>query len=408
MNRLMKKAMLLNSLYPTFRVNMAVTLYQLKEQAATIEAELLTVKDSVAMRAGEPNVSMEDLRKDKKRGEELQERLDILTGQIVEMEEAQKVKLRQQGNGGQATMSREEARGRYYQAVLLGQDVRKLPKMVYEQLGAIPTGSEDQGTGSNFLPTHLSNDLLMEPLVDNPLRPFMTITDVTGLELPKLGFSTDDDAFLEKDGATAKEMKLKGDKVVFGNNKMMLKATVSETVLRSTPINVEGAVTAGLQSGQAAKELKVIFAQSPTGAEAAMSLYSTQNAIREVQGATMLDAIMNAYADLEDMYIPNARVVMTRMDYIAMIRDLANGSEALFGKKPEDIIGIPVIFCAKATQPVVGDFSFLHLNFNAAPLYDTDKDVSVGNRLFVLTHWYDIRVKMSAAFRRAKITVQGG
>ena len=63
-----------------------------------------------------------------------------------------------------------------------------------------------------------------------------------------------------------------------------------------------------------------------------------------------------------------------------------------------------MVFCEKAVTPVVGDFKFLHINFDMAPLYDTDKDVSVGNRLFVLTHWYDIKVKLAAAFRLAKVS----
>ncbi|MBQ8537831.1 MAG: phage major capsid protein [Clostridia bacterium] len=383
------------------RVSMTLTLYALKEQAGQVQAQMATEKEALAKMLADPTSNMEANRKAKQRLSDLKERYAGLTEQIQEMEQEQKARLKEDGTG--ATMSKEEARGRFFQAVLNGSNVRELPKMAYEQLGAIPANNADQGMGSNLLPTNLSNELMLDPVVENPLQPYMTVTNITGLEIPKLGFSVEDDAFLSKDGETAKEMALTGDKISFGRHKMMLRAAVSESVLRSTPLNVEAAVTGGLHSAQAAKVLKVMFAQSPGTGEEHMSLYSTQNGVKSVTGSTMLDAILAAYGDLEDIYAPNARVVMRRADYIAMIRELANGAESLYGKKPEEIIGVPVVFCEKAVTPVVGDFRYLHMNFDMPPLYDTDKDVSVGNRLFVLTHWYDIKVKLAAAFRLATV-----
>lgn len=407
MTRMMQRVMAtMMALGIQARVTMEVSLYQMKEDIASLESELRQVKAQVATDAGKPGTKMEDLRALKARGEELTERRDMLQAQVAEMEAQARERL-QMGGSQTPTMSKAEARGRFYRAALMGENVRQLPKMVYEQLGAIPADNEDQGTGSNLLPTQMGNELIMEPLVQNPLRAMMTITQITGLELPKLGFMVDDDAFMAKDGATAKEMKLKGDKVTFGNHKMMLRAAVSESVLRASPVNIDAAVSDGLQSAQAAKELKVLFASSPAAGEEHMSLYSAANGITEVEGPTQLDAIMAAYGDLEDMYVENASVVMKRSDYISMIRELSNGAESLYGKKPEEIIGIPVVFCTRATQPVVGDFRFLHYNFNAPSLYDTDKDVKAGNRDFVLTHWYDIRVKLSSAFRRAKVVAPG-
>lgn len=385
------------------KVKMEASLYQVKEELANLDGELRKVKTQIANDAGKPGVKMEELRALKSRADELGERRSLLNDRVTEMEASARERLNDNPENGAPQMTKQEARGRFFQTALMGGNVSQLPKMAYAQLGAIPAGAVDQGAGSNLLPTNLSNDLILEPAVDNPLRARMTVTQIAGLELPKLGFSVDDDGYIAKDGDTAKELKQRGDKITFGNRKMMLKAQVSESLLRSTPINVEAAVTGGLQSAQAAKELKVLFAATPASGEENMSLYSTQNAIKEVTGNSMLNAIMACYADLEDAYIPNACVVMTRKDYIAMIKDLANGATALFGKTPEEVIGIPVVFCAKATQPVVGDFKFLHMNFNAAPLYDTDKDVASGTRIFVLTHWYDIRVRMTAAFRRAKV-----
>lgn len=392
------------SLSAGLRVTMETTLYQLKEQMAQLEREIGTVKMGIAKDAGDPKIAMEDLRARKQRAQELQERYDMLANQATELEAAARERLRGAENGG-AQMSREEAKGRFYRAVLMGEPLSGLPRMVYEQLGAIPEANADQGYGSNLLPTQLSNELLLDPLVEHPLLHRMTVTQITGLEVPKLSFAVDDDAFVTKDGATAKEMKKSADgKISFGRFKMPIMAKVSETVLRGTPFNIEREVSNALVSQQAAKLLKVTFASAPAVGEEHMSLYASgANAIIEVQGATLLDAILAAYGDLEEAYSKNASVVMRRLDYINMIRALSNGAESLFGKKPEDIIGIPVDFCDRATTPVVGDFRYLHLNYDMAPLYDTDKDVPAGNRIFSLTHWYDQHVKMKAAFRKAAV-----
>lgn len=405
-NKLVATAMALSA---GIRVRMDATLYQLREQMANLEGEIGTVKMSIAADAGNPAVKMEDLRGRKNRAQELQERYDMLASQAKDLEEAARRRLVDQG-GGETRMSREEARGRFYRAVLMGEDMSKLPRMVFEQLGAIPAANADQGFGSNLLPTQMSNELLLDPLVEHPLLSRMTVTQITGLEIPKLGFAVEDDAFLTKDGASAKEMTQSADgKVSFGRYKMSLMAKVSESVLRGSPLNIDGAVSSALNSFQAAKLLKVTFASVPTVGEEHMSLYAGgANAITEKEGETLLDAILAAYGDLEDVYSANASVVMRKLDYINMIRALANGAESLFGKKPEDIIGIPVDFCERAVTPVVGDFRYLHLNYDIAPLYDTDKDVKSGDRIFVLTHWYDQQVKMKAAFRKAKVAAAGG
>ena len=392
-----------------FRVTMDATLYQIREQMAGLEGEIGSVKLSIAKDAGNPAVQMDDLRGRRQRAEDLQERYNMLADQARELEEAARARLSEQG-GGETRMSREEARGIFYRAALLGEDVRRLPRMVYEQLGAIPEADADQGHGSNLLPRNMSSELLLDPMVEHPLLSRMSVTNITGLDLPKLGFSLADDDFVAKDGASAKELKASADGMIkFGRNKMALMAKVSESVLRGSPLNIESAITGALRSQQAAKLLKVTFAASPKLGEEHMSLYAgSTNAIKEVEGPTLLKAIMAAYGDLEDAYVPQAAVVMRRIDWVNMLFDLANGAQSLFGKKPEDIIGVPVVWCEYATVPVVGDFRYLHLNYDIPALYDTDKDVEAGNRIFVLTEWYDQRVKMKAAFRKVKVEVAGG
>jgi HK97 family phage major capsid protein len=149
------------------------------------------------------------------------------------------------------------------------------------------------------------------------------------------------------------------------------------------------------------------FAETPDSDHAHMSFYSAENAIATVTGATLIDAIIAAWADLPDMFASNASVVMRKQDYYAAIRDLANASENLFGKKPEDILGIPVVFNDRATTPVVGDFRFAKQNYDIGTIFKADQNAKAGDNYFVLTAWGDHRIKLKSAFRLVEVVVEG-
>ena len=381
-----------------------MTLYALMEQLSEIENQLETERSAAMELARTPGSDMEQVRAAQQRVRDLQERYDILDGERQRLEAQAQERLRRQGDGQNPTMSFEEASGLFFRSVL-NQDNRSLPQMAYEQLGLIPEGNTDQGNGSALVPKNLSNRLLLAPKVSNPLRSRMTVTSVTGLSVPKLDFSIGDDDFLSKDGETAKELAAAGDTVEFGRHKAHLVAKVSETLLRSTPLDIESAITSALDSAMANKELSVMFATAPKEGEEHMSFYQTgANAIKQIDGSNLIDTIIDAFGDLEDVYQAGAAVCMRRQDYYKAIRVLANGAESLFGKKPEDVIGYPVIFCDRATTPVVGDFAYLQENFDCPPWMDSDKDVKLGLRLMTETAVYDIKRLLNAAFRLVKVT----
>lgn len=380
------------------RFVMDVTLWQLKEQMSGIETEIRAESEQLISMSASPSSKMEDVRSKKARLEELRDRYAILKGQHDQMVADQAARM--QATQPQGTvMTMKEASGLFYRAALSGNNVHALGQMAYQQLGAIPADNADQGNGSRLLPTNLSNELLTTPLVENPLSALMTRTQITGLEVAPLNFELDDDDFVA-DGETAKELEVRAEEhIVFGRNELRLVATISDTILRGTPLSVESAVSSALQSKLALKELKCIFTETPDAAYQHMSLYA--NNIKEVTGTTMLDAILAAYGDLEDFYRPNATCVMRSQDYFKMLRDM-NGSENFFGKKPEDVIGIPVTFCERATYPVVGAFKFLHENFDIPGTYDTEREARKGLNHFVVANWFDIQIKMQAAFRIVK------
>ena len=257
--------------------------------------------------------------------------------------------------------------------------------------------------GANFLPKTVSDQVITAPAVKNPLRDHCSITQIANLEIPKLEFTLADDDFIA-DGETAKELAAKGSSVTFGRYKFKVACEVSETILNGSDADLTAYVDRALESGLAAKEKKVIFAASPKSGEEHMSFYASTVGIAVIKASSMFAAITNALADLEDDYSDNAAVCMRKADYMNMITVLANGSATLYGRPPEEVLGVPVIFCDKATKPIVGDYNYLHINYFPDVIYDRDKNIDTGMHKFVLTGWFDIQIKMAAAFRIAEVS----
>lgn len=383
-------------------------IYQLKESMAQLGAEIKKEAEFIAANSANPETSMEDIRKAKSRRDELQERYDLLAVQLkAEEAKADKKFKPVDGADGDPTKALEIAKGKYYQAIADKQGVKEAAAEVikaYRGLGAIPEGDVELGGGEAFLPHNMSNEIVSEPVEDNSLRTIEQITNVTGLEIPIFDMDIDDvdlEDITDKDTAT--EIKTKGNLISFGRFKTKVKVQVSDTVVHGSPLNLAAHVEQGLRSALAIKEKIRAFDQNPDAEHAGMSFYSTANNIKCVYATTMLDAILAAYGDLADFFAEGARVVMRRTDYIAMIRELVNDSESLFGKKPEEVIGIPVTFNDRAAIPVIGDFRYAHLNYDIGATYDVAKDVDTGMYMYVLTAWGDHKIKLASAFRLAKV-----
>lgn len=176
-------------------------------------------------------------------------------------------------------------------------------------------------------------------------------------------------------------------------------------MLLGSDANLAAYVENELTNGVTRKERNVAFSESPAKEnEKHMSFYDASVGIKSVSGSDLYDAITNAVADLHEDYRENATIVMAYKDYLKIIKTLANGSTTLYGAQPEAVLGKPVVFTDAATTPVVGDFSYSQYNYDINTIYDEDKDVDTGIEKFVLTAWFDHQIKLSSAFRLAKVT----
>jgi len=384
-----------------------VTLFDLKEKMATLQAQIAADAEWIAEKAADPTTKMEEITAKKQHRNELQERYDLLKAQHDEMEAQQRQALETQqksvtGNTEKdATIKNKAA---YYRALAF-KDKEGIKK-TFSGLGGIPAGSSDIGSGSNLLPVTLSSELITEPFESNSLRDVEQVSQVAGLEEPRLMFSLDDDDLLEDviDGETAKEIKVSSDLVTYGRYKTKVKVEVADTVVYGTDTNLVATVENGLRSALARKEKLRAFAKSADDDHKHMSFY--MNNIKGVTGTDIVEAIIAAYGDLDDLFKANAKVVMRSADWFSYVKTMTNSAISLYGKKPEDVIGIPVVFNDRATIPVVGDFRYARMNYEPNAVLDSDKDVDDGVFKYVLTAWGDHQIKLKSAFRLA-ITAVG-
>lgn len=379
-----------------------MTLFEKKEKLFELENELSSIKDFIVEKASDPTFPMEQIQEKQKKADELCGRIKVMDQSIKDEEEAQRKSLAMRKGSG-AGMSEDQvklaAKADFYRAVITGGDVAK----AYEGLGGIPESSADLGKGDKLLPTTMSSELIMEPRETNSLRGICRVTNVTGLEEPKLGFTIDDSSIGDvTDKQTAKEIEMEGDTVAYGRHKVKVKATVKDTILHGTPVDLVSAIEGTLRSALAYREKTYAFLSTSDSTHDHMSFYL--NNITAIEGSDIIDAITKAWAALPDAFSEHAVCVMRKQDYYAAVRTLANSAVDLWGKKPEDVLGLPVVFNDKAVTPVVGDFDYYGINYDIGTIYETDKDVNKGEYYFVLTAWGDQQIRLKSAFRLARVS----
>lgn len=373
------------------------TIFELKQDLATIGNQIQKVNNNITQKAADPKVTMEELNQLNQTKGDLQQRFEIIKNQHDQMEAEQKASLKK-GNFTDTSDPKQK---------VIDAKAELIRKTIAKE--AVPTdilqvlGDDETSKGNKFLPKTVATSIITEPTVKNPLRDVSAVTNIPNLEIPKISFTLDDDDFVA-DTETGKELKAKGDTVAFGRHKFKVFTGISETILSGTNTNLVSTVESNLQSGVAAKERKVAFATTPKTGEEHMSFYDeTEVKIKKVEGEDLYKAIKNAVADLHEDYRENAKIMMKYADYLNMIETLANGNATLYTAQPEQILGKPVIFTDAAVTPVIGDFSYSHFNYDIGATYEQDKDVRTGVNLFVVTAWFDHQIKLASAFRLAVV-----
>lgn len=400
------------------------SLLELQAARQTIGEDLVNASEDVRELAMNGAATTEQIQAAKEKHAQIKERFDILDSEIKAEETAARQRLENHqdmtgSNSGRLQIVKDKAE--YIRLVARDRDVPDRlqaialavlptdPMVKAAALGSMPAGG---GTGGeSFVPSHqLTGGVVGEPFDTNPLRDICQVSNIVGLERAKVAYTLADDGFVD-DGA-AKEMAATGSVVTFGRNKFKVFCDIAESVLNGPDVGLVNHVENALRSGLATKEKRVSFATNPAAAVAHMSFYQTDegdSVIKQVEGATMFEAVTNAYADLHELYRTTARGVMRFIDYVSMLKELANGNAAFFQAPPEQILGFPVVFCDSAVKPIVGSFSRFEMNYEGDPVSESDKNIKTGDLTFALTAYFDQHRLLNSAFRLAEVVpeVQG-
>lgn len=377
------------------------TLYELKQNMSTVGQQLEKTENELAASAIDTAKTTEDIQALQSTKKDLKMRFDVIKEQHDALDAEQKAKFNDKEPSFENLNQEEKmvkAKAEFIRASIEGRPVSDDVKQIYALPGSNTTG------GDNFLPTNLQNELIHEPFARNQLREVVSTSNIKGLELPKISYTINDDAFID-DTQVAKELAMTGDVVTFARNKFKVKAKISDTIVHGSDIELVNYVDNALRSGLASKEKRDALASTPVVGLEYMSFYGggvTSVTTSAANGGTLYKSIKAAIADLHEDFRDNAHIVMRYADYMDIIETLANGNATLYQAQPEQVLGKPVHFADGATNPIVGDFNFFRINYDAMT-YDTDKNVDSGDYLFVLTAWYDQKRSLNSAFRIAEV-----
>ena len=381
--------------------------YLINQQLDGVRASLKEAVNKVEALYADSKSTIEDRREAENVVKDLKERVQKYENDIREMDEEANRQLQNKKNTqgmsekDKIVASKANVIRGMIKKESVADDLKALGGSYF--LNALSTHPSTGQGGAAILPKTTASEAIVEPKKVNKLRDYVRISHESNLEIPKLTFSIADDAFIE-DEATAKELKANGSTVTFGRFKSKVFCDVSETMLLGTDINLVSEVEAGLDSAIQTKEKKQLFGTNLGANEKHMSFYEKDGAsytIPSVTGETKYLAIKKAIADLGEDFRENAHIIMTYADYLDIIEALANGNATLFMAQPEQILGKPVIFVDAATIPIVGDLSYLQINYHPETISDSDKNVKTGMNTFALTAWYDIAFRLRSAFRLA-------
>lgn len=384
--------------------------YKINATRLSVGDALQEAQKKVLDLAGNPKATRDEIEKANENVDTLQAKFDSLDKayrEAVKDEEARLKPIEKPEPQAMANMSKEEKDVKL-EAAFIRKTVEpnnpEFQNKFREVKAALNVGTNGNG-GDNLLPSTMTTQLIVEPFATNPLRQMEQVSTITNLVMPRIAFDITGDNILS-DSEVYKELKAHNDKnVEFGRFSSVVRTGIGDAVLRGTDTDLVTQVNNALSSALQLTERTAALTTTPKTGQEHMSFYDkTVVNIKEVTGTDLFDAITSAVADLDDMFADNAKVLMSKKDYMLIVKTLANGSATLYGAQPEQILGVPVVFCSAATTPIVGDFSYARLNYDiAAPTFEQYRKPDELMNYFQYAAWFDHQILLSSAFRLAKV-----
>lgn len=295
-----------------------------------------------------------------------------------------------------------EAIGGLYRAMITGM----APAEAVRQALSLPTIVESgTATGGYLLPKNVSDELIRDIAEDNSILEEITVTQITGLVMPKVA-TTDNDSDDIADGADAAAASMTASQIVFGRYPYAKTVAVPNSLLADTDTALEAYIDTRHTEMMRHRMCSRLFAAEAAGDYAHMSVLNAETGIASVSGEDLLSAIMNALAALPIKPKGVYKVALNMSSWMGMVKTLANGATALFGAPTKEILGFEPVLCnyVPAKKALCGNLKAIHLNYDSAIAYEPQRDAKKGITDFVLRTAYDIRITDAAQLRLAEAT----
>lgn len=294
------------------------------------------------------------------------------------------------------------AMGGLYRALLTGEQP---DASVRAELSLPTTVTTGTATGGYLLPKNVSDRLIRDIVEDDSILDAITVTAVTGLELPKVSTEDVDDDDVD-DATPAPDAKPTASMINFGRNPYAKCVPVPNSLLADTNTAIASYIDVRHTEMMRARMCKRLTATAPTGKYTHMSVYSPENAIKKASGETLLDGILAAISDLPTRPKGVYKVALSLKQWTSMIKALANGATSLFAAPSKEILGFEPVICGYVDKPIVGNLKTIHLNYDSGVVYESERHAKGRFTDFVLSTYYDIQIEQPELLRIVEVGAQ--
>lgn len=257
------------------------------------------------------------------------------------------------------------------------------------------TGTAD---GGYLLPKTLSDELIREIVEDDSILAEITTTTTHGLEMPRVK-TTDVDGDDVDDGKAAPDAGLNADSLIWGRYPYAKNVAVPNSLLADTDTAIESYISARHYEMMRARLCKRLMDKAASGKYTHMSIYHADNAVKAIDGDDLLGGIMKALGDLPTRPAGTYKVALTAAMWMSLIKALANGATALFAAPSKEILGFTPVISNYVDKPIVGNLKTIHLNYDSAISYESERHATLRTTDFVLSTYYDIVIEQPELLR---------
>lgn len=235
------------------------------------------------------------------------------------------------------------------------------------------------------------DDLILLDKDINNIRPHIKLlNEASSMEVPTIAIAGDE-------VITGADVTVQGDAIRLAGVKDMVKAEVSDSLMELSTLDISDAVEDLLRLKMGNQELQYLFGSKISPANRDYNVFSATNDVTVLSNTSVIDGIDAALKDMDRYYKMDAKVVMTRAQYKAMVLEFANLGLSSTAAAPERYLGVkeiiinddaPNIIVGKLDSGIVGNLSTSD--------FAVKKDAAAGIYKIALSYMADYKIVKEA------------